>query len=253
MRSDGAAHGCPPLRSVTALRPWRVPLATTLWGPCAASHPSRPAMRLPGPGRHNQTELTTETLRALRCCGAREKRACSVAMKAVKALADRNAANVLPIIREVQKAGAVSPHQIADALNKRGVSTPRGHCRTPPAGRLQQQTLRILAGGLFRHTPPFSRASAHDRLRLDNAAVATAVTVASYACDVPSIKQDSSCLEGIHQWRQWWRCSSILPGTAGASLSKSTSPSIARYCSSLQCSGRPPRNRAAKHRRNRRR
>jgi Recombinase len=49
-----------------------------------------------------------------------------VAMKAVKTLADRNAANVLPLIREVQKAGATSLHQIADALNARGVSTPRG-------------------------------------------------------------------------------------------------------------------------------
>ena len=44
----------------------------------------------------------------------------------IKALADRHAANVLPIIREIQRTGATSLHQIADALNARGISTPRG-------------------------------------------------------------------------------------------------------------------------------
>ena len=39
--------------------------------------------------------------------------------------ADQRAANVLPIIREIQRSGA-SLHQIADALNARGISTPRG-------------------------------------------------------------------------------------------------------------------------------
>ena len=38
----------------------------------------------------------------------------------------RTWANVLPIIREIQRAGATSFHQIADALNARVVSTPRG-------------------------------------------------------------------------------------------------------------------------------
>jgi hypothetical protein len=32
---------------------------------------------------------------------------------------------VLPIIREVQRAGATSLHQIAEALNARGISAPR--------------------------------------------------------------------------------------------------------------------------------
>jgi DNA invertase Pin-like site-specific DNA recombinase len=40
--------------------------------------------------------------------------------------ADRHAANVLPIIREVRKAGATTLRQIADALNARGVHTARG-------------------------------------------------------------------------------------------------------------------------------
>jgi DNA-binding MarR family transcriptional regulator len=49
-----------------------------------------------------------------------------IAVKAIKERADQRAANVLPIIREVQSAGATSLHQIAAALNLRGIATPRG-------------------------------------------------------------------------------------------------------------------------------
>jgi hypothetical protein len=49
-----------------------------------------------------------------------------LAKAAVQAIADRNAENVLPIIEAIRKTGATSLHQIADALNSRGVSTPRG-------------------------------------------------------------------------------------------------------------------------------
>ena len=48
------------------------------------------------------------------------------AVEAVRAAADRHAANVLPIIREAQKAGATTLREIADVLNARGVSTARG-------------------------------------------------------------------------------------------------------------------------------
>jgi DNA invertase Pin-like site-specific DNA recombinase len=48
------------------------------------------------------------------------------AIGVVKAEADRYAANVLPIIREAQKAGATTLRDIADALNARGVATARG-------------------------------------------------------------------------------------------------------------------------------
>ena len=48
------------------------------------------------------------------------------AVEAVKAEADRYAANVLPIIREAQKAGASTLRQIAEALNARGIPTARG-------------------------------------------------------------------------------------------------------------------------------
>ena len=48
------------------------------------------------------------------------------AIERLKAAADKHASNVLPIIKEAQKAGARTLREIADALNARGVSTPRG-------------------------------------------------------------------------------------------------------------------------------
>ncbi len=48
------------------------------------------------------------------------------AVASIKANADQHAANILPIIREAQKAGATSLRALADALNARGISTPRG-------------------------------------------------------------------------------------------------------------------------------
>ena len=43
-----------------------------------------------------------------------------------KSRADQFAANMLPLVREIQKAGASSLNAIADALNKRGIRTARG-------------------------------------------------------------------------------------------------------------------------------
>jgi DNA invertase Pin-like site-specific DNA recombinase len=48
------------------------------------------------------------------------------AVAAIKAEADRAAGNVLPIIAEIRKSGASTLRTIADALNARGVATPRG-------------------------------------------------------------------------------------------------------------------------------
>jgi len=48
------------------------------------------------------------------------------AVVAVKAEADRAASNVLPIIAEIRKSGAMTLRAVADALNARGVPTPRG-------------------------------------------------------------------------------------------------------------------------------
>ena len=48
------------------------------------------------------------------------------AVASIRAGADQHAANVLPIIREAQKAGATTLRALADALNARGISTARG-------------------------------------------------------------------------------------------------------------------------------
>ncbi len=57
------------------------------------------------------------------------------AVDAVKAEADKYAANVLPIIREAQKAGARTLREIAEALNARGVAPARGREMVRPIGR----------------------------------------------------------------------------------------------------------------------
>jgi len=44
----------------------------------------------------------------------------------IKSNADKYAANVLPLIRDAQKAGATTLRDIADALNARGIATARG-------------------------------------------------------------------------------------------------------------------------------
>jgi hypothetical protein len=49
-----------------------------------------------------------------------------VALETIGAAADNHAANVLPLIREIRKAGATTLREIADALNARGVQTARG-------------------------------------------------------------------------------------------------------------------------------
>src|ERR1700757_4218082 len=69
------------------------------------------------------------------------------AMGGVKAEADRYAANVLPIIREAQKAGARTLREIAEALNARGIATARG-------GRWHAQSLaNTLSAQRSKHCP----------------------------------------------------------------------------------------------------
>jgi DNA invertase Pin-like site-specific DNA recombinase len=71
--------------------------------------------------------LAAAKARGVKLGGPKLAEARETAVASLKALADRHAANVLPIIREIQRAaGATSLHQIADALNARGISTPRG-------------------------------------------------------------------------------------------------------------------------------
>ena len=48
------------------------------------------------------------------------------AVESLKATADQFAANILPVIREIQSGGATSANAIAGKLNDRGVKTARG-------------------------------------------------------------------------------------------------------------------------------
>jgi DNA invertase Pin-like site-specific DNA recombinase len=70
--------------------------------------------------------LAAAKARGIKLGGPKLAEARKAAASSIKALAERHAANVLPIIREIQRAGGKSLHQIADALNARGISTPRG-------------------------------------------------------------------------------------------------------------------------------
>jgi DNA invertase Pin-like site-specific DNA recombinase len=72
--------------------------------------------------------------RGVKLGGPKLAQARKMAVEAVAANADRHAANVLPIIREIQRAGAKSLRAIAEALNARGVPTARG-------GRWQAMTV----------------------------------------------------------------------------------------------------------------
>jgi DNA invertase Pin-like site-specific DNA recombinase len=70
--------------------------------------------------------LARAKARGVRLGGPKLAEARKAAVAVTEANALRHAANVLPIIREIQRAGAASLHQIAAALNARGISTPRG-------------------------------------------------------------------------------------------------------------------------------
>jgi hypothetical protein len=54
------------------------------------------------------------------------KAAHKAAAVANETVAERHAATVLPVIREIRRAGAGTLRQIADVLNARGVATARG-------------------------------------------------------------------------------------------------------------------------------
>ena len=54
------------------------------------------------------------------------KQARRAAIASIRASADQHAATVLPVIRDIKRAGVTSLHKIADALNARGISTARG-------------------------------------------------------------------------------------------------------------------------------
>jgi DNA invertase Pin-like site-specific DNA recombinase len=70
--------------------------------------------------------LAAAKVRGVQLGGPKLAEAREQGVEALKAAADRHAANVIPLIQEVRKAGATTLRDIADALNARGVPTPRG-------------------------------------------------------------------------------------------------------------------------------
>jgi DNA invertase Pin-like site-specific DNA recombinase len=84
---------------------------------------------------------TKDALAAARARGVRlgnpriDETARGPAVAARRAVADRHAANVIPIIRAIQGAGATTLQSVADALNARGVATARGFAWYPATVR----------------------------------------------------------------------------------------------------------------------
>jgi len=70
--------------------------------------------------------LAAAKTRGVKLGGPKLAQARKAALATIGAVADNHAANVLPIIREIRKAGATTLREIADALNARGVATARG-------------------------------------------------------------------------------------------------------------------------------
>jgi DNA invertase Pin-like site-specific DNA recombinase len=121
-----------------------VEVAISLGGPLVAprqASAATPCVALNGSGLHIWalaqkeraliSERTKAALRAAKAQGTvlgnpRLSEAAARGTAAGKSRADQFAANLLPLVREIQKAGASSLNAIADALNKRGIRTARG-------------------------------------------------------------------------------------------------------------------------------
>jgi DNA invertase Pin-like site-specific DNA recombinase len=70
--------------------------------------------------------LAAAKARGIALGGPKLAEAREVAHAVIKTHADQHAANVLPIIREAQRAGATTLRDIAEVLNARGIATARG-------------------------------------------------------------------------------------------------------------------------------
>jgi DNA invertase Pin-like site-specific DNA recombinase len=73
-----------------------------------------------------RTGLHAAKARGVKLGGPKLKQARQAAVRVLRAHADRHAAQVWPIIRQVQRAGATTLREIAEALNARGIATARG-------------------------------------------------------------------------------------------------------------------------------
>lgn len=76
--------------------------------------------------RRTKEALAAAKTRGQRLGGPKLDEARVLAASSIKAEADRHAGNVVPVIREIQKAGATTLRQVAEALNARGIATARG-------------------------------------------------------------------------------------------------------------------------------
>jgi DNA invertase Pin-like site-specific DNA recombinase len=89
--------------------------------------------------QHEREIISARTSAALKAAKARGKRlgnpklseARRYAAVAKKEMADRYSANVLPVIREIQRSGIGSLRGVARALAARGIRTPRGGAWSP--------------------------------------------------------------------------------------------------------------------------
>jgi DNA invertase Pin-like site-specific DNA recombinase len=77
-------------------------------------------------GARTKAALAAAKARGVKLGGPKLAQAREMALETIGAAADSHAANVLPIIREIRKAGATTLREIAEALNARGVQTARG-------------------------------------------------------------------------------------------------------------------------------
>jgi DNA invertase Pin-like site-specific DNA recombinase len=76
--------------------------------------------------RRTKDALAAAKRRGVKLGSPKLKAARKAAAATIEANADRYAANVIPIIGAIKKAGASTLREIADALNARGVATARG-------------------------------------------------------------------------------------------------------------------------------
>jgi DNA invertase Pin-like site-specific DNA recombinase len=81
--------------------------------------PRQRASRL---GARTKAALAAAKARGVKLGGPKLAQARKVALETIGAAADNHAANVLPIIREIKRAGATTLREIAEAPNARGVA-----------------------------------------------------------------------------------------------------------------------------------
>lgn len=77
-------------------------------------------------GSRTKSALAAAKARGVTLGGPKIREAQKIAVERVMEIADRHARNVLPIIRDIQRAGIKSLRDVAAALNARGIATARG-------------------------------------------------------------------------------------------------------------------------------